>query len=189
VGLGELVAEFSVNAENFWEVARMRILSADLGDESMNPIDLLEELVVANEWAFDRSSEHEMVVETTGRWCDYRMFFIWREDLSALYFTCVFDTRVPEDKRPAITELICLANEKLWLGHFDVSSDDRLPMFRHTILTRGWQTLAPELLEDMVDIALAECERFYPALQFVVWAGHTPGDAIASAMMDTVGEA
>ena len=45
------------------------------------------------------------------------------------------------------------------------------------------------LLEDMVDIALAECERFYPALQFVVWAGHTPCDAIASAMMDTVGEA
>ena len=47
MGLGELVAEFSVNAENFWEVARMRILSADLGDESMNPIDLLEELKLA----------------------------------------------------------------------------------------------------------------------------------------------
>ena len=62
-------------------------------------------------------------------------------------------------------------------------------MYRHTILTRGWPTLPPELLEDMVDIALTECERFYPALQFVVWAGHTPGDAIASAMMDTVGEA
>ena len=167
----------------------MRFLSADLGVESNNPIDLLEELVVANEWPFDRSSDHEMVVETTGRWCDYRMFFIWREDLNALYFTCMFDTRISEDKRGAVMELICLANERLWLGHFDINSEDRLPMYRHTILTRGWQTLPPELLEDMVDIALAECERFYPALQFVVWAGHTPGDAIASAMMDTVGEA
>lgn len=162
---------------------------ADVVDESLNPIDLLEEMVAANEWAFDRSSDHELVVETTGRWSDYRMFFIWRDDLDALYFTCVFDTRISEEKRAAVTELICLVNEKLWLGHFDVSSKDRLPMYRYTILTRGGQMPAVELLEDMVDIALAECERLYPALQFVVWAGHTPADAVASAMMETVGEA
>ena len=88
-----------------------------------------------------------------------------------------------------MTELVCLVNEKLWLGHFDVSSEDRLPMYRYTILTRGGNIPAVELLEDMVDIALAECERLYPALQFVVWAGHSPSDAVASAMMETVGEA
>ena len=167
----------------------MRFLPADIGGEALNPIDLLEEVVLANEWAFDRSSDHELIVETTGRWCDYRMFFIWREDLNALYFTCVFDTRIPEEKRSPVTELVCLVNEKLWLGHFDVNSEDRLPMYRYTILTRGGNIPAVELLEDMVDIALAECERFYPALQFVVWAGHSPSDAVASAMMETVGEA
>ena len=100
----------------------MRFLPADIGEDSLNPIDLLEEVVVANEWAFDRSSDHELIVETTGRWCDYRMFFIWREDLNALYFTCVFDTRIPEEKRTSVNELVCLVNEKLWLGHFDLTN-------------------------------------------------------------------
>jgi hypothetical protein len=167
----------------------MSFSPADLAGESNNPIDLLEELVVANEWLFDRSSDHELVVETTGRWCDYRMFFVWREDLHALYFTCVFDTRVDEDKRVPVTELVCRVNEKLWLGHFDVSADDRLLMFRYTLLTRSWRNIAAEQLEDVVDIAIAECERFYPALQFVVWAGRSPSEAMASAMIETVGEA
>ena len=42
---------------------------------------------------------------------------------------------------------------------------------------------------DLVDIALSECERFYPAFQFVVWGGKSPAQAIASAMIDPVGEA
>ena len=167
----------------------MRFLSADLGVESNNPIDLLEELVVANEWPFDRSSDHEMVVETTGRWCDYRMFFIWREDLNALYFTCMFDTRISEDKRTPVMELICLANERLWLGHFDISSEDRLPMYRHTILTRGRQSLPPELLEDLVDVALTECERFYPALHLLLWGGKSVDEALSVSFMETAGEA
>ncbi len=37
-----------------------------------NPIDLVEEIVVANDWAHDRASEEEMIVEISGRWCDYR---------------------------------------------------------------------------------------------------------------------
>ena len=57
------------------------------------------------------------------------------------------------------------------------------------MLARSRNSVSIEQLEDLVDIALLECERFYPALQFVVWAGRTPNDAIASAMMETMGEA
>ncbi len=161
----------------------------DLDKPSNNPLDLLEELVSANEWPFDRSGPDEMVVEASGRWCDYRMYFVWRADVGALYFTCAFDCRVPDAKRSQIAEMLALVNEKLWLGHFDVSSEEGLPMFRYTMMTRGWQTLSVEQLEDLVDIALCECERFYPAFQFVVWAGKTPQDAVSMAIMDTAGEA
>jgi hypothetical protein len=117
------------------------------------------------------------------------MYFIWRGDVSALYFTCAFDMRVPDNRRADIVELLALVNEKLWLGHFDLSSEDNLPMFRQTMLTRGWQRLSVEQLEDLVDIALCECERFYPAFQFVIWAGHAPHDAMSMAIMETAGEA
>ena len=167
----------------------MSLISEEFSERSFNPLDLLEELVMANEWPYERASEDELVVDTSGYWCDYKLFFVWREDLNALYFTSVFDSRVIEEKRLAVIELTGLVNEKLWLGHFEVGSEDGLPVYRYTMLARGRNTVSIEQLEDLVDIALMECERFYPALQFVVWAGRTPKDAMASAMMETVGEA
>ncbi|MGH6959444.1 MAG: YbjN domain-containing protein, partial [Dongiaceae bacterium] len=35
----------------------------------------------------------------------------------------------------------------------------------------------------------SECERFFPAFQFVLWGGKSPEEALAAAMLETVGEA
>jgi hypothetical protein len=154
-----------------------------------NPIDLVEEIVLANDWAHDRASDEEMVVEISGRWCDYRLYFVWQEEISALHFSCGFDMKVPKVRRAAVFELLALANEKLWLGHFDLSAEDNSPAFRHAVLLRGVGSASSEQVEDLVDIALSECERFYPAFQLVIWGGQTPDEAIATAMIDPIGEA
>jgi hypothetical protein len=62
-------------------------------------------------------------------------------------------------------------------------------MFRHTTLLRGAQAASQEQLEDLVDIALTECERFYPAFQFILWGGKSASEAVSAAILDTVGEA
>jgi hypothetical protein len=36
---------------------------------------------------------------------------------------------------------------------------------------------------------MTECERFFPAFQFVVWGGKEPNEALAAAMIDVEGEA
>ncbi|MGC2523692.1 MAG: YbjN domain-containing protein [Stellaceae bacterium] len=154
-----------------------------------NPIDLVEEIVSANEWAHDRASEEELVVEISGRWCDYRLYFVWQEEICAMHFSCGFDMKVPKGRRAAVYELLALANEKLWLGHFDLSTEDNSPSFRHALLLRGVGAGSAEQIEDLVDIALSECERFYPAFQLVLWGGKRPGEAMAAAMIDPVGEA
>jgi hypothetical protein len=166
----------------------MASLSTGRQDSSTNPIDLLEELVSANEWRFDRTNDGEMVVEIGGNWCDYRMYFSWQEDLAAVYFSCLFDVRIPAQKRPQAIDLVAMINEKLWLGHFDLCSEDLVPMFRHTMLMRGGNT-SIEPLEDLVDIALNECDRYFPAFQFVLWGGKSPREALDAAMLDPVGEA
>jgi len=154
-----------------------------------NPIDLVEEIVCANDWAHDRASEEELVVEISGRWCDYRLYFVWQEELCAMHFSCGFDMKVPKGRRAAVYELLAQANEKLWLGHFDLSTDDNSPAFRHALLLRGAGTGSAEQIEDLVDIAVSECERFYPAFQLVLWGGKRPAEAMAAAMIDPVGEA
>lgn len=158
-------------------------------DHAINPLDLIEQLVTANDWAFDRRSDEELAVEVPGRWCNYSLYFAWREDMGGMHFTCAFDMKVPDIKRGPIFELLAIINEKLWLGHFGLWEDDGVPMFRHTSLVRGSEGLGTEQLEDLMDIAVAECERFYPAFQFVIWGGKSAKEAVAASLLDTVGEA
>ena len=46
-----------------------------------------------------------------------------------------------------------------------------MPVYRHAVLLRGAPGASAESLEDMIDIAITECERFFPAFQFVLWGG------------------
>ena len=158
-------------------------------DRSANPLDTMEEMVSANDWRFSRHNDQELSVEVAGRWCDYHIYAVWQPDVSAVFFSCHFDLRVPAEKKIRVYELIGMVNEKLWVGHFDLMSDDAAPMFRHTIPLRGQRVTSAEPLEDLVDAALVECDRFYPALQLVVWGGQSVPEALEAAMMETVGEA
>ena len=158
-------------------------------DSIAHPLDVLEELVASNDWPFDRPSEDELVAEIQGRWCDYRAFFAWSEDMSALHFACGLDLRLPRHRRGVVMELLALINERLWLGHFDLSGDEYLPTFRHAIPLRGARGATVEQVEDVVDVALVECERFYPAFQYVVWGGKDPAEAVAAACLEPMGEA
>jgi hypothetical protein len=99
------------------------------------------------------------------------------------------DLRVPKHRRGSVNELLALANGRLWLGHFDLCLDEDMPMFRHTVPLRGARGASVEQLEDLVDVALNECERYYPAFQYVIWGGKDPGDAVAAACLDPMGEA
>jgi hypothetical protein len=160
-----------------------------IGHDAANPLDTMEQIISANDRAFDRPSDSEMAAEAPGRWCDYGLFFSWSHEISAMHFTCAFDLKAPEKRRAALYELLALANERLWIGHFGMEADDGMPVFRHAVLLRGAAGASAESLEDMVDIAITECERFFPAFQFVLWGGKTPQDALAAAMLECVGEA
>jgi hypothetical protein len=168
-------------------------MSAYVGHEtherSANPLDVIEQIIAANEWSFDRRSDAEMAAEAPGKWCDYGLYFSWSHEISAMHFSCAFDLKVPANRREKLFELLALANEQLWIGHFGIDSDDGVPVFRHSVLLRGAPGASAESLEDMVDIAITECERFFPAFQFVLWGGKSPAEALQAAMLDCVGEA
>ncbi len=167
----------------------MSALITSTMERAANPLDIVEQIVSANDWAFDRRSESEMAAEAPGKWCDYGLYFSWSTEISAMHFTCTFDLKVPEKRRPALYELLALANERLWIGHFGMDSDDGMPLFRHSVLLRGARGASAESVEDMVDIAITECERFFPAFQFVLWGGKSPTDAMQAAMLECAGEA
>jgi hypothetical protein len=123
----------------------MTSLAVSYETESVaNPLDLVEQVITANDWAFDRRSDAEMAAEAPGKWCDYGLFFCWSHEISVMHFSCAFDLKAPEKRRAALYELLALANEKLWIGHFGIDQDDGMPIYRHSVLLRGAPSASAE---------------------------------------------
>ncbi len=167
----------------------MPSLPLELAEEATNPVDVVEQIAIANDWDYQRQSEDELAAILAGQWCNYRIWFNWHVEMGVLHVACALDVKVPAAKRNGLYQLLALANEKLWLGHFDLWSEEKLPVFRHAVLVRDGQALGLELLEDLTEIALGECERFFPAFQFHLWGGKAPLDALTAALLETEGEA
>jgi hypothetical protein len=159
--------------------------------ETGSPIDMLEHYFTAHGWTSERSGDEEIVASFQGSWAQYELRAIWRDDDNVLQFLALPDIRVPGDKRAAVYETIGLINEQLWLGHFELWANSGLVLFRHAALLEAEErgTLTLGHAETLVEAAIEECERFYPVFQFVLWAGKTPQEAIAAALIETQGEA
>ena len=154
-----------------------------------NPLDVIEQIMMDRDFAFDRPDEDELVAEATGAWCNYRIWYAWQSEHEALTFTCALETKLPPQLRARVYPLLAMVNEKLWIGHFDMNSEDGTISFRHTLLMKATPNASSEQLDQLLEVAIGECERFYPAFQSVVWAGTPAKEALELAMFDTIGEA
>lgn len=154
------------------------------------PLDVIEAYACEQDWASDRCDDDEIAIAVRGTWCEYQMRCVWRDDDSVLQLLCRPDLRVPENRRPAIYETLGLINERLWIGHFELWADDGLITFRNAVYTDPESGgLSMGHAELLMQAALAECERFYPVVQLVLWAGKSPAEAIEAALLETMGEA
>ena len=154
-----------------------------------NPLDVVEHMAAGNNWPFERASEDEITLIVTGKWTNYQISFTWMSEIEALHLACAFDMRVPEQRLPEVQQLVALINEQLWIGHFDVWGQNGMVMFRHALLLAGGVAASGRQCEAVLGSALDASERYFPAFQFVVWAGKSAREAMDSAMFETSGQA
>ncbi len=153
------------------------------------PLDMLSALFEARGWDHEIVSDEEVTAEFKGSWTSYQLRSIWREEDNALQLLVMPDVTVPSEKWPEIYKALGLINEQLWLGHFDLWSSNGMLLFRHGILLPPSGMLGIDQAQTIIDVALDECERFYPVFQFIIWGGKSPEDALAAALIETHGEA
>jgi len=158
-------------------------------DQHSNPVDQIELIAGRNDWTFERSGEDEITVSVAGQWCDYHVSFSWMEEIEALHLACAFDLKVQEARKTEVVRLLSLVNEQLWLGHFDLWDAEGVIMFRYALFLGGGAEAGDEQIEGMLQTALEQCERYYQAFQFVVWAGKPAREALDAALFETAGEA
>ena len=157
-------------------------------DCAYNPVDLIEQVAQTHEWACERTNEDELTLNVAGTWADYHVSLNWRGDLESLHIACAFEFKVPDIRLAEVYRLIAQINEQMWLGHFDLWSQEGLIMFRHGLMLNG-TVATPGQCEALLRAGLEACERYYQAFQFVVWAGKDSRSALSSTMFETHGQA
>jgi hypothetical protein len=116
-------------------------------------------------------------------------YFSHRHELPALLFTLGFDLQAPVSRRAEAVRLAGLINENLWLGHFDVWSDDGTIIFRHAMPMIGRDEISVGEVQAMLAAAMDAAERFQPAFHFLILGGMSADDASAAALFETCGAA
>jgi hypothetical protein len=158
-------------------------------DSQNNPLAVVEDIAASNNWSFERSGEDEVTIVSKGDWTDYQLSFTWMTEIEALHLACAFDMKIPPARRAEVQRLIAAINEQLWVGHFDIWTHTGMIMYRQALVLPGGIAASTAQCETMLAGALHACERYYPAFQFVVWAGKSAAEAMTAAMFDTEGEA
>ncbi len=155
-----------------------------------DPMELVESCLAVAGWDFQRDEEDATLqcIAAT-RWGDMGGLFAARQEPPALHFSITLDVKPTRERRAAIAELVMMANERLWLGHFDYWADEGVIIFRHALpmLDR----IEPDNGEVRAVLAagLDAVNMFVPAFNFVIWAGKTPQEALEAALFETAGEA
>ena len=155
----------------------------------VNPIDIIEDVIYQKKWSFSRAADHELVAEISSQWCLYRLYFTWSEKINALSLSITFDIRFPQTQFKKAYELLGLINENLWIGHFDITSRNGIPAFRHTILSSSENEILHKKFEDLVDIGIYECEKFYPCFQQILFEESSAKEAIKLSSFEIIGRA
>lgn len=166
----------------------MTLLDFD-AERTLNPVDTVEHLAEMNDWVFDRSGDDEITISVAGGHCDYHVSFTWMEELEGLHLACAFDFKVADRRRNEILELLARVNEQLWIGHFDLWAKEGVVMFRQTLVLAGGTEVSANQIEVLLRTAVDTSERYYPAFQFVVWAGKNAQEALEAVLLETAGEA
>lgn len=159
-------------------------------DDDANPLDLVEDMVESKGWSISRSEDDLMIFTAPGTKAKFEVCMEWQEEFSALLFACSMPLNIAPEHREAAAKALEQINQNLWLGHFDLSNKNTHPTFRHTLLFRMIPSgIAVDIVQDVVEIAIAECNRFYATFLMVQQGDVGLQDNLHAATFETVGEA
>jgi hypothetical protein len=80
-------------------------------------------------------------------------------------------------------------NDQCWAGGFTFWPEHKLMLFRYGLVLAGGQVASAEQIDTLINAAVSNCERYYPAIQLMVWGGQPPREALQVAIAEAYGRA
>lgn len=156
---------------------------------AFNPIDVVEDVAMGHDWTYQRVNSEEIILDLEARWSEFRLQFFWHKDFQMMHIACLIEMNIDKKIEKEIFELIACLNYRLIIGHFEFAEENRLVAYRVTQYYDPPRMAKAAVFEDLIDFALTEIDRFFPAFQFVALGDKSAQDAMSVALLDTMGEA
>lgn len=164
-------------------------LSEQYLDDEIHPIDIVENLAAFNDWDFDRISDEQIAMAVEGQWRTYSITLAWSAFDETLRLICSFEMDPPADKLPAVYHLLNDVNDQCWAGAFTYWAEQKVMIYRYGLVLAGGQDASAEQIDTMIGAAVTSAERYYPAIQLVVWGDQTTRQALQVAIAEAYGRA
>jgi hypothetical protein len=154
-----------------------------------DPLEALETVASQQSYDMERVDDAELHVSVPGVWRDSGVWFSWRAELSTLQLGAPLDLKVPSNRVCEAARLIALVNERLWVGHFDLWSDDLGLLYRNAVILPETGALERAQAQALIGAAGEAIDRFFPAFNYFIWGGKGPEEALEASMFETAGNA
>ena len=157
--------------------------------EDLHPIDIVETLAEQYKWDFDRFADDQIAMAVEGQWRSYSITLAWSDFDETLRMICTFEMEPPLQQLPRLFELLNLVNDQCWAGAFNFWKEQGLMVYRYGLVLSGGQYASTEQIDTLIANAVSSSERYYPALQLVVYGDQSPKSALQVAIAEAYGRA
>ena len=158
-------------------------------EDDIHPIDLVEHLAEHHAWEFDRIHDDQIAMSVEGQWRNYSITLAWSAYDETLRMICTFEMEPPKATLPKLYEALNAINDRCWAGAYTYWEDQQLMVYRYGLVLAGGQVAGPDQIDTMISAAVTSAERYYPALQLVVWGDRSVKDALEVAIAEAYGHA
>ena len=164
-------------------------LSEQYLEEDLHPIDIVEHLAEHHDWEFDRIGDDQIAMAVEAQWRTYSITLAWSGYDETLRLVCTFEMDPPEEKLMQLYELLNSINDQCWAGSFTYWREQKMMVYRYGLILSGGHVAGPDQINTMINAAVMSAERYYPAVQLVVWGDQTAKQAMQVAIAEAYGRA
>ncbi|MCY4186800.1 MAG: YbjN domain-containing protein [Rhodobacteraceae bacterium] len=167
----------------------MAEFTTGLYHQRYHPFSSLESLAKANRWSFNRLDEDLMLmhIESSCRILSITLSVSHIE--MTIRLTCSFDLNPREGRELDLYQLINRINQRCTEGAFTIDHDERVVVFRNSIMLMESNDLDWKHLNIILNEAIQNCEMYYPSFQLVNFGKAEPNEALDIVISDIKGSA
>ena len=152
-----------------------------------DPLDTVELIASLQNWTCERS-DNEVSIIASGKHNNYQIAVSFHNNYEGLNIICGFDLKFNSKNKNQILELVSSINSQIWLGHFDIWDKDGLVIYRNSSFFDKIN-FTYDYIETLLLDSVNSIDRYFPAFQYILWAGKSSEEALNSVLFETKGEA